>query len=196
MAKWLIDYDSTLCDTQAEYIKRMNERFGTQYTKDNFATWSAPLEVRPEHYKWLWSEECFLNEDFQRTPPPVEGAIEGFKALLNAGHDAMIVSDRPASLFEVTRDWLDRQGLEFVRLYFSRHKHSLNGQTEGLTKIQVAWYNKLTHVVEDAPHHAKAFSAKPYMERIYLLDKPYNQGIEHEKITRVDTWEDIVRGVT
>ena len=189
--KWLLDYDSTLADTHKPRIEAMNKEFGTDYKVEDFTTWSPPSFLDPDHDAWQWGPECFMNEDFQISAPPVEGAITGVNRLLAYGDQCIVVSDRPAELFEVTRDWLDNQGLDVVRLLFTRHRHSLNVTNVGQTKLQVAWQHKLNGVIEDSPHHSIALAQKDYVDTVYLLDMPYNRHIEHEKIRRVKSWFDI-----
>lgn len=193
MTRFLFDYDSTLAAVDAARVRAINERFGTNYTLDEITAWSWTAENYPEaHESFQWGPECFLNEQFQLNVEPVEGAIEGVHALFAMGHEGMVVSDRPESLFACTRQWLDEHDLDTVRLLFTRHKESKNVTNEGLTKQQAAVLHRLTHVIEDAPHHAVAFAEKPHISRVYLLDRPYNQGIEHEKITRCKNWYEVI----
>lgn len=143
----------------------------------------------------MWGKDCFLSEDFQSLVPPVDGAIDGVLSLLEAGHHLMIVSDRPSELFEVTRDWLDNQGLEMVRLLFTTHKHSLS-VGKGMTKSQAAYLYKLDTVIEDAPHHAETLAGRSYIDQLFLLDMPYNQEIVHPKVQRVQHWRNVVQELT
>lgn len=193
MAKILLDYDSTLADTSQGRIDAINQQFGTHYSLDGVTTWFNDENgyMDEAHDGWSWGEECFLSLDWQANLKPVEGAIEGVKRLLVEGHSGIVVSDRPLALFEVTRDWLDRQGLDTVRLLFTKHKASKSGDHKGFTKSQAAFLYKLTHVIEDAPHHSKTLAERAYIDQIFLLDTPYNQGITHPKIKRVKGWSDI-----
>lgn len=193
MVKFLFDYDSTLADTTRARIDTINSFFGKEYVVDGVVSWnnSDKPYLTNEEDAWSWGPECFLSETWQSQIPPVEGAIEGVQSLLEAGHTGMVVSDRPPVLFEVTRDWLDRQGLDTVRLLFTRHKHSKSGDHKGLTKNQAAYLYKLTHVVEDAPHHGMALANREYVQRVFLLEAPYNKGVYHPKITRIESWNDV-----
>lgn len=194
MARWLIDYDSTLADTFAEQIIWLNREFGSVYEYDDFTKWRSEDVVTPEEAAFLWGEECFLNEDFQRECPPIPGAIDGMNDLLEMGEHLMIVSDRPVQLFDVTREWLDRQGLDMVRLLFTHHKNSMSLDSTGMmTKYQAAARHQLQYIVEDAPHHAETFANKVWVKQVFLLDKPYNQEIEAGKIIRVPGWDNIIR---
>lgn len=192
MRKWLIDYDSTLADTGRMRIDAINEHFGTSFTSGIFTQWNNTGYLTNEQDAWSWGDECFLNIDLQADAYPMPHAIDAMQRMIEEGEQMMIVSDRPPSLFEVTRDWLDRQGLDTIRLLFTKHKHSKSGDVKGaLTKLQAAYLYKLNYVVEDAPHHSVNLANKDYIEKVYLLTMPYNQGIEHEKITRVNDWTEI-----
>lgn len=194
MSKWLLDYDSTLADTQSLRLEWVNNQFGTTFTREDVASWHSPI-FSEEIAQWMWGPDCFMSEYFQASVPAVPHAIDGALRLLDAGHRPMVVSDRPAELFEVTRDWLDRQGLDMIRLLFTSHKHSLS-VGKGMTKSQAAYLYKLTHVVEDAGHHADSLSNRSYIDKVYLLDMPYNREINGPKITRVDSWSEIIQECT
>ena len=191
MSKWLIDFDSTLSDTFAGVIPVVNAEFGTNYTPKDFVSWSSELFMEPEHASFMWGEHGFLSDDVQIATPPVRYAIQGVKQLLRKGHDLMVVSDRPSRLYDVTCAWLQQHELD-LPVVFTHNKHSASVGTDGdRTKAQVAWQHRLTHVVEDAPHHAKSFADRSFVDRVYLLDYPHNQDVAHEKITRVHTWKEI-----
>jgi uncharacterized HAD superfamily protein len=191
----LLDYDMSLANTFIEQIELLNNEFGKIYKHEDFYTWATEDVCEPEEVSWLWGPNCFLNEDFQRNVAPVEGAIESVLSLLDQGHHCMVVSDRPSELFEVTRDWLDRQGLDMVRLLFTRHKHSVNSvSTDGtMTKAQAAWSYKLDTVVDDALHHCRVFAEKPWINQVYMLNSPHNQNYEHPKVMRCFGWPDVTR---
>ncbi len=192
MARHLIDYDSTLADTQALRLETVNAHFGTNYTPDMVTSWHNSY-MTDEEQAFMWSDACFLNEQLQLNARPVRGAIQGVTMLLAQGHELMVVSDRPLSLFDVTRQWLDDHNLDMVRLLFTRHKHSQSTESTLKTKVQAAYQHRLSIVIEDAPHHAAVFAEKNWIDHVYLLDMPYNQGVEHSKVHRVADWAEIVR---
>lgn len=193
--RFLFDYDQTIADTQTLRLAMVNRRFNTFFDAEDFKSWRSEDLMTEEESAYMWGPECFLSESFQASCPPIPGAILGIQKLYAVGHTGMVVSDRPADLFEVTRDWLDRQGLDTVRLLFTHHKHSLSTSRDTLTKYQAAHRYRLTHIIEDAPHHAEMFASKPYIKQIYLLDQPYNRDVSHEKILRVFSWDEIVEHV-
>lgn len=196
MTRLLVDYDQTLADTQTEMNHDMSLVFGKKFSLDEITSWHNDGYFTEEEDAYRWGPQCFLNEALQSRVRPVHGAIEGMFHLLERGYKPMIVSDRPKELFEVTRDWLDQQGLDMVRLLFTRHKHSQSNESTLMTKYQAAWNHRLEMVIEDAPHHTNQFVTKPYISRVFLLNYPYNREHAvkpHEKITRVNYWDDICK---
>ena len=192
MTKWLIDFDSTLSNTFDASLVALNEKYGTNYSRDMFSVWLTEDMMPPEHAIYLWGEEVFLNHDFQMSVPPVEGAIETTRKLIEHGDTVMVVSDRPKELGWVTIQWLARHKLADVEVVLTHNKHSRAVPTAGgRTKAQVAWQNRLTHVVEDAPHHAESFANRHFIKQVYLLDYPHNRNVEHDKIQRVASWKEI-----
>jgi 5' nucleotidase, deoxy (Pyrimidine), cytosolic type C protein (NT5C) len=195
MSRWLVDYDSTLAETFLEQLRITNQEFDTEYEDSMFVTWRSEDYMPEAHASFMWGPDVFLSECWQLSVPPVPGAIEGCQRLLDQGEHLMIVSDRPPALFDVTRQWLDDHGLDMVRLLFTSHKASSMIPTkDSISKYQAAARYKLDHVVEDAPHHAETFANKPWIERVYLLDRPCNRKVDHPKIRRVHSWNDIHMG--
>jgi hypothetical protein len=198
MERWLCDYDSTLANTNGARYDAVNAKFGTSYRAEDVVDWYWTQHNWPkEHNDWMWGPECFLSEEFQLSVSPQPNAVETLLSMRENGIEPMIVSDRPVELFDCTREWLDEHGLDMIRLLFTRHKHSLNMVTKGVpTKQQAAVLYRLRTVLEDAPHHALAFAEKDHIDQVYLFDRPYNQGIEHEKILRLTDWNHLDTLVT
>ena len=195
MSKILLDYDSTLVASDKLRLQWVTERFGSNYKIEEITNWF--MDYTEEEETFMWGSECFLNADFQAACEPVDGALEGVKALIDYDYKITVVSDRPIELYDPTRKWLDNHGLSHIELIFTHNKMSMStDSSELMTKMQVAYLKKLKIVIEDAPHHAERFAEKEYIDRILLLDRPYNQEVSHEKITRACCWADIVRELT
>lgn len=191
MGKYLLDFDSTLSATLFHQIEEVNNKFQTNYKPEDFVHWKTETILTEEQAEYMW-KTLFLSEDFQASCEPVPGAIEGAHRILGCSQGAIVVSDRPQQLYDVTREWLDQQGLAQVPLIFTRSVHSESDQhSHIMTKAQIAYLHKLTHVIEDAPHHAFGLAERDYIRHVYLLDTAYNRQIEHPKIQRVKSWEEI-----
>lgn len=193
----LTDFDMTTANTQDSMLALCNEKFGTNITTKDLTSWNTEEHVTLEMAKFMWGPECFLNPHVTLRSKPVAGAIAGIQKLVDRGHHVMIVSDRPTGLFDSTRQWLDNNDLDMVRLLFTRRiGGSTTPGTNGLTKLQAAYLYQLDTVIEDAPHHAEAFQEKAYVEDIFLLEMPYNKHVEGNKIHNVTSWSQIVEQLT
>lgn len=190
--RWLIDFDTTLSNTFVEQIKKLNERFNTSYILADFTDWELS-NLSTEEAQYMWSEHLFLNHEFQRSCPPVEGALERMRQLQKISDYMCVVSDRPLSLYDVTREWLDTNELNGVDLILTSSRHTtVEGDRPLHTKSRIAYYKRLNMVVEDSPHNSIYLADRSYINKVYLIDTPSNQGVEHEKIQRITSWREVV----
>jgi uncharacterized HAD superfamily protein len=114
----------------------------------------------------------------------VRGAIKGVRALIDRGYDVHVVSDRPDSLYDATRSWLNRRGLSGLPLIFTNRQHP--------RKLDIIRQERLSLVVEDAPHHAESMAQDPAIRKVYLLHTPYNAHVNHPKVHRVRNWSHLL----
>lgn len=192
MTKYLIDFDMTLSKTFVAQIDEVNKRFDKNYLYSQFVTWASEDVLESQEVEYMWSEDVFLSEAFQLSCEPLPHAVERVQELLSDGHKGIVVSDRPKSLFTATVKWLEQQGLGDLPVLFTRSIHSKSDQETTIkTKAQIAYLHKLTHVVEDSPHHSIGLAQRSYIDKVYLLDTPNNQHIEHDKITRIYDWRSV-----
>lgn len=188
MARWLVDLDSTTMATVDRQLALANERFGAAYSIDDITAWQWEDFIPAEVCAYVWGDEVFKHLDFHRTCPAVTGSVETARALLARGDAVFVVSDRPDVLFDVTRAWLNGHGLDAADLIFT--------DRQTYPKAAAAVDFRLCHVIEDAPHHAVDLAALDTIQRVYLLDYPYNRGVPlHPKVTRVRGWDEIARAL-
>ena len=188
---FLIDFDSTLAATDKALLAGVNKEFGTSYKESDLTTWNTEEVMPPEHVKYMWGT-LFVDPEFMYTVQPVEGAIQGIRNLWDQGHKCTVVSDRPSHLYDSVEWWLEKY-FGALHLIFTRNltNKSVLSDAKMMTKSQVAYLYKLNWVVEDAPHNSVRLADRQFVEGVYLIDKPYNQEVEHEKITRVHSWNEI-----
>jgi len=111
---------------------------------------------------------------------PVHGAQQGMSQLESSGWLPVIVTSRPASSANATKDWLREKEIPYHSILFTEDK----AQKGSRWKI----------LVEDAPHHALAASEAGVY--VVLVDYPWNRGIcRSENIHRVGGWSEIVDAI-
>lgn len=192
MPRWMIDFDSVLSNTFKHQIERVNQKFGILLSHEDFTDWDVNKVLNEEQASFMWGDQVFLNDDFQRECTAVPHAVETVSWFLGQGHECVVVSDRPQALYDATRDWLDIRGLT-IPLYLTRSVVSKSDQDASIpTKQDVVRELNLTRIVDDAPHHAEAFSTMPDIDVVYLMDTPSNQHVwQHHSIVRVFGWDEI-----
>ena len=112
-----VDFDDCLCET-ARYFSGIAKRlFGKQvpYEKIRFFNLQESFSLTDEEYELLMIEghkpEVLLA--YEET----EGASDSVNSWIDEGHRVSIITGRPYSAYEASREWLDRHGLERVKLY-------------------------------------------------------------------------------
>ena len=179
----LVDIDSTAFATHELTIQLMNEHFGTDYTFADVDDWHNPKNIEVEHSIWRWSDECFGNPDFDRRLSPKENAVQVINKLIAQGDNVTFVTDRPLSMYDVTRNLLDRYGFNTVPLIFT--------EGTGLNKVQLCDFLVINTMIEDSPSHAKKATQVDFIQQVFLFDYAYNREVEGDKIHRVTTWKEI-----
>lgn len=84
------------------------------------------------------------------------------------------------SLFE---NWLKKNKLNFESIQYCSETFSPRDKLLGCRKLSV------DVMIEDKPDVALHLAEKGV--KVLLVDAPYNQGLEHENMTRVYTWDEI-----
>lgn len=178
----LLDIDSTTFDTHSLSLRFVNKHFGTSYKSEDVDDWENPTRLAYDHNIWRWSPECFEHPEFSCLLAPLDGARSVVYRLLAQGHDVSFVTDRPAHMYELTRELLNRHGFRDVPVYFTQAPPVRN-------KITVAQELGMDTIVEDSGKHALKLAKDG--RRVLLLDYPYNRHVHHENITRVHSWKEI-----
>ena len=84
MMRYGLDMDDVICDFTTLACKWHNDKYGTNNTPDDYKSYSL-------HVPWGCSEdECerrvsLFSDEFMETLPPIDGAIEGIRRLLQNG---------------------------------------------------------------------------------------------------------------
>lgn len=187
-----VDFDDCLCET-ARYFSGIAARlFGKNvpYEDMNFFNLQQSFSLTDKQYEELMLEghrpEILLA--YEETP----GAADVVNGWIDEGHDVSIITGRPYSSFEPSREWLDRHGLERVKLYclnkYGRDSFIKNSDFS----LELDDYYKMhfDFAVEDSPHAFKFFDHLPEL-RVLVYDRPWNRKSElpGENYTRCSDWE-------
>lgn len=167
-----------------------------EYVGDRF---NVKLDWRTPNYDFgielglPYEERVGLYYDFIKTEEyhkisPIEGAVEGVKALKEMGNLYAITS-RQNFIRDHTQKSLDTYfpGM-FSGLDMGNH-HNIHDPNNERTKLDMCLEKDIDLFVEDQTKYAVELDSKVPM---ILYDTPWNQGFEKDNVYRAMNWTDVV----
>ena len=194
--KIYVDFDDCLCET-GRYLSSLAERlFGKHvpYEDMRFFELQKSFSLSEEQFEYLMAEghkpEALLS--IEETP----GASAALQAWLNRGCEVFVITGRPYSSYEASREWLNLHGFERVRLY-CLNKYGRDGfykNSEASLELSDYYAMKFDYAVEDSPAAFKFFHHLPDL-KVMVYDRPWNREGEFpgDNYVRGSGWEMISR---
>ena len=187
-----VDFDDCLCETARYFSDLAAQLFGVDvpYEKIKYFNLQKSFSLNDQDYDKLMVEghrpEVLLA--YEETP----GAVETITGWLDHGHDVKIITGRPVSTYDVSREWLNLHGLERLPLY-CLNKYGRDNFIKGSTfNLELEDYYKMhfDYAVEDSPHAFKFFDHLPEL-KVLVFDRPWNRECEfpNQNYTRCSSWE-------
>ncbi len=186
-----VDFDDVLMDFNAGFLTSHNNLYKTVLTYENLIDYDNWERV------YGCDKETMLKraKDFYHSPEhmlvsPVQGAIEAI-AKLSKKYSLQIVTSRPDSVRERTLAWLD---IHFPQLFHEFHFTNIyagEAGTKPKSKSEVCQEIGALVLIDDALRHATevAMAGIP----VLLPDRPWNRDRTPIGVTRVKTWDDILK---
>ncbi len=192
--KFYVDFDDCLCETGRYFCKLVSDLFGKNvpYEKMNFFDLKSSFSLPDEQYEHMMivghrSEELL---SFEETP----GASGVINRWMDVGHEVFIITGRPSSAYEASREWLDRHGLERVRLYclnkYGRDRFIKNSTFS--LELEDYYRMHFDFAVEDSPVAFQFFSHLPELN-VMVFDRPWNQTCDFpgNNFIRCFSWDEV-----
>lgn len=172
-----VDLDDVLCETAQAFLGILRRDYGKTVEFEDIA--------------------CFdLGRSFALTPPeleefmrkahepeilsslePVEGAVEVLEDWVAAGYEVAVVTGRPSSTHEVSREWLVEAGIPHQSLTFVDKYSRLGRPTDGgppVVPLAELGRTQYRLAVEDSTDMAE-FLAGELGLQVLLYDRPWNR---------------------
>ena len=171
-----VDFDDCLCETARNFCVLVKELYGRDipYEKVEYFNLQKSFSLTEEQYKNMMihahKPEVLLS--YEETP----GAVKTINSWIDGGHDVKIITGRPASAYEASREWLYRHGLERVPL-FCLNKYGRESFVKGSPfNLELEDFYKMhfDFAVEDSPAAFKFFDPMPDL-KVMVFDRPWNQ---------------------
>lgn len=190
--KIYVDFDDCLCETARHFSGLVAELFGKNvpYEDIRYFNLQKSFSLTDEQYEHMMIEahkpEVLLS--YEETP----GSSAVLNEWIDMGHEVSVITGRPNSSYGPSRAWLDRHGLERVKLYclnkYGRdgfiQKSDFNLELEDFYKMQ------FDYAIEDSPSAFRFFAHWPEL-KVLVYDRPWNRDCEFpgETYQRCTDWE-------
>lgn len=194
--KIYIDYDDCLCETARAFTGIAERLFGKKvpYEEVRFFNLQDSFKLTDDEYKQLMIEghlpEVLLS--FEETP----GASKVINEWIDKGYEVDIITGRPYSSYEISRIWLDKHGLDRVRL-LCLNKYGRDGlfkTSDFNLELNDFYKMKFDYAIEDSPLAFKFFAHMPEL-KVLIYDRPWNREckLPNSNYFRCPDWE-YIRG--
>jgi len=170
-----VDIDGVIADFVTAFRKLVEKRYDVSlsendiYAHDLFLVLGVPEQEAKE----------LIRETLVTKLKLVPNAKKSL-AYLSRYHKIFVITARPKDLLEQTRKWLKSNGISYHEIV-----HQNEGEKHG-SKL------KLDVIIED--NLTEAIRWKGKAKNVLVFDHPWNKSLNVRRlITRVRSWEDIVR---
>ena len=194
--KIYIDYDDCLCETARAFTVIAERLFGKRvpYEKVRFFNLQDSFKLTDDEYEQIMIEghlpEVLLS--FEETP----GASKVINEWIDKGYEVDIITGRPYSSYEISRIWLDKHGLDRVRL-LCLNKYGRDGlfkTSDFNLELEDYYMMKFDYAIEDSPIAFSFFDHLPEL-KVMVYDRPWNREckLPNSNYFRCPDWE-YIRG--
>ncbi len=189
-----VDFDDCLCETGRSCPGLVEELFGKKipYEEMRYFSLQKSFSLTDAEFERLLTEvhqpEILLS--CEETP----GAPETINSWIDRGYHVSVITGRPFSVYEPSRAWLDRHGLERVPLY-CLNKYGRDGfirNNDFSLELEDYYRMPFDYAVEDSPAAFRFFSHLPDL-KVLVFDRPWNRecGFPGNGYTRCSGWDTI-----
>ncbi len=174
-----IDFDDCLCETARHFTYLVSDLFNKDvpYEDIKYFNLQKSFDLTQEDYEKLMIEghrpEVLLS--YEETP----GASKTVNSWIDKGYDVSIITGRPYSAYEPSRIWLDRHGLERVKLYcFNKYgRDSFIKNSEFSLELEDYYKMHFDYAIEDSPLAFSFFDHMPDL-KVLVFDRPWNHDVK------------------
>ncbi len=191
--KIYVDFDDCLCETARYFSTLVADLFGKDIPYENirFFDLKSSFDLTQEQFEFMMTEahkpEALLK--FEETP----GAIATLNGFIDAGHEVSVITGRPYSSYEASREWLDQHGLDRVKLYCLNKygRDSFIKNSDFSLELEDYYKMHFDYAIEDSPLAFKFFDHMPEL-KVMVFDRPWNHECElPASYKRCYDWETI-----
>ena len=172
-----IDLDGVVADFNRGWTAAWNEQHGTDIAASDVDGWDvipglAGLRHMGEF--WRWARDVGDGRSLFRDLPTYEGAVESVRRLVEAGHDAVVVTSKPGWSVHDTLHWLADVRFPTREVHITDEK----------------WRVDCDVYVDDAPHVLRDYVAHRADRVVCRFVRPWNEHVPGTIATR--SWDEVL----
>ena len=193
-----VDFDDCLCETARAFTQLVAKLFGKEVPYEAMRDFNLQkaFSLSDDEYETLLvkGHEPDILLGFSET----DKASDTINSWLAKGHDVSVITGRPYSSYEASREWLDRHNLKGVRLFcldkYKRQDRAAAG--EGFLTVDDYRKMKFDAAVEDSPLAFRFFDHMPDL-KVCVFDRPWNANtpLPGSNYRRFGSWESIKKSL-
>jgi len=186
-----IDIDEVLAEFMEAFFGYYESAFGEKYfvkdIRDYYSDFSRISGLNRK--KFLEIMDDFYRTGFYRKTRPVDGAVKAVGEL-SGRHELFAITARSEKVKKETMEFLEKHFLDVsFKVFFSNELH----EGANIKKEDICKGLGIGVLVEDSGKYAICYAEAGI--KVLLLDKPWNQGVEHENIIRVNNWDEVLNEI-
>ena len=192
--KIYVDYDDCLCETARSFSEIAVEMFDKHvpYEQIKYFELNKSFDLDDDQYERFMKKghepEVLLS--YEETP----GASKTINEWISNGHEVSIITGRPFSAYEPSRQWLDEHGLKDVKLYCLNKygRDSFIKNSDFSLELEDYYKMEFDFAVEDSYKAFKFFEHLPDL-KVLVFDRPWNREcvFPNRNYTRCMDWDSI-----
>ena len=189
-----VDFDDCLCETGRAFSVLVYDLFGKHipYEGMKYFNLQKSFDLTDEQYDQLLIKGH--EPEFLLSCTETPGASEVISEWIAKEYHVSIITGRPFSSYEPSRAWLDRHGLQSVRLYCLDKYGRENWVPDSAFSLELVDYYqmKFDYAVEDSPSAFRFFDHLPELQ-VMVFDRPWNRECEfpNNRYRRCFDWKGI-----
>ena len=191
--KIYVDFDDCICETARNFSDLAVEMFDIHvpYEKIKYFDLDKSFNLSDEQFDqfMIRGHEPEVLLSYDETP----GASSVINEWISCGHDVSIITGRPFSVYEPSRQWLDNHGLKNVRLYcLNKYGRDSFIYSDYSLELEDYYKMKFDFAVEDSPKAFRFFDHLPDL-KVLVYDRPWNRDTEfkNDNYIRCLDWNQI-----
>lgn len=190
-----VDFDDVICETARHLMQYANQRYGTSVSYEDIRWFELRKSLRLDDEQYVEVMQYAHHDAILALYPPAAGAVEVLSHWLATGHSVFIVTGRPATTRDASRQWLVNNGFPEIPVIcvdkYRREKPPPFGIEPALTTEEFAALH-FDIAIEDAPAALDLLAASK-CQRIFIFDRPWNSSYQlpDSRYVRADGWTQI-----